>query len=182
MTDGPSTTPARISPTTRGWPSRANTWPRSCASEMSRNSRSVKDPNSAADIAVLGRRRERPLGYNAHRRFPTISTLPVGNRWVVTGSTMARETPFDSIESAYEFMSVLREALDEAYAEIQTDTDTAQRTAGAERRVQALQLVDLKLNQLRQHLLASLIILNDLRTLRRLLLGGRAGSAPAADS
>ena len=95
---------------------------------------------------------------------------------------MARETPFDSIESAYEFMSVLREALDEAYAEIQTDTDTAQRTAGAERRVQALQLVDLKLNQLRQHLLASLIILNDLRTLRRLLLGGRAGSAPAADS
>ena len=95
---------------------------------------------------------------------------------------MTRETPFGSIESAYEFMSLLREALDEAYADIQTDTETAQRTPGAERRVQALQLVDLKLNQLRQHVLASLLILNDLRTLRRLLLGGRAGGEPATDS
>ena len=57
---------------------------------------------------------------------------------------MMRETPFDSIESAYEFMGLLRESLEEAYAEIQTDTETAL-TAGAERRVQALRLVDLKL-------------------------------------
>ena len=85
---------------------------------------------------------------------------------------MTRETPFDSIESAYEFMNLLRESLDEAYAEVQADTETAQ-TAGVERRVQALRLVDLKLHQLRQHVLASLRILNDLRTLRRLLLGER---------
>ena len=90
---------------------------------------------------------------------------------------MARETPFDSIESAYEFMSLLREALDEAYTEIQTDTETAQ-TAGAERQVQALRLVDLKLHQLRQHILASLVILNDLRTLRRLLLRERGAGHP----
>jgi len=86
---------------------------------------------------------------------------------------MTRQTPFDSIESAYEFMGLLRESLEEAYAEIQTDTETAL-TAGAERRVQALRLVDFKLHQLRQHVLASLVILNDLRTLRRLLLGERA--------
>lgn len=86
---------------------------------------------------------------------------------------MTRETPFDSIESAYEFMGLLRESLEEAYAEIQTDTETAA-AAAADRRVQALRLVDLKLHQLRQHVLASLVILNDLRTLRRLLLGERA--------
>ena len=92
---------------------------------------------------------------------------------------MAPQNPFDSIESAYEYVSLLREALDEAYAEIQDDTNEAQRTKGAERRIQALRLVDLKLNQLRKHILASLIILNDLRTLRRLLLGERADEASA---
>lgn len=92
---------------------------------------------------------------------------------------MATQNPFGSIESAYEYVSLLREALDEAYAEIQDDTDEAQRMKGAERRVQALRLVDLKLNQLRNHMLASLIILNDLRTLRRLLLGERADEGAA---
>lgn len=95
---------------------------------------------------------------------------------------MATQNPFASIESAYEYVSLLREAIDESYAEIQDDTNEAQRTRGGERRVQALRLVDLKLNQLRSHMLASLIILNDLRTLRRLLLGERAddGSADGA--
>ena len=87
---------------------------------------------------------------------------------------MARQNPFGTIESAHEYVSLLREALDEAYVEIQEDTDEAHRMKGAERRVQALRLVELKLNQLRNHILASLIILNDLRTLRRLLLGERA--------
>jgi hypothetical protein len=95
---------------------------------------------------------------------------------------MTRKSPFGSIESAYEFMSLLREALDEAYREILTDTETAQRAAGAERRVQALRLVDLKLNRLRQHVLASLVLLNDLRTLRRLLLGERGEEQPAHES
>jgi hypothetical protein len=94
---------------------------------------------------------------------------------------MTRETPFDSIESAYEFMALLRESLDEAYGEILTDTEAAQQT-GAERRVQALRLVDLKLHRLREHVLASLILLNDLRTLRRLLLAERRGGRPAGDA
>jgi hypothetical protein len=88
-------------------------------------------------------------------------------------TTEKRTTPFDSIESAYEYVALLREALDEAYSAIQDDTDAARQTTGGERRVEALLLVDAKLNQLRQHMLASLVILNDLRTLRRLLLGER---------
>ncbi len=95
---------------------------------------------------------------------------------------MATKTPFDSVESAYEFVSLLREALDEAYAQILDDTDAARQTRGADRRVQALGLVDAKLNQLRSHVLASLIILNDLRTLRRLLLGERAAEGSADEA
>jgi hypothetical protein len=87
--------------------------------------------------------------------------------------TQKRANPFDSIESAYEYVVLLREALDVAYSANQGETEAAQRTKGTERRVEAMLLVDCKLNQLRQHLLASLVILNDLRTLRRLLLGER---------
>ena len=86
--------------------------------------------------------------------------------------TEKRANPFESIESAYEFLALLREALDEAYSANLDETETA-RTKGAQRRVDAMLLVDRKLNQLRQHTLKSLIILNDLRTLRRLLLGER---------
>jgi hypothetical protein len=80
---------------------------------------------------------------------------------------------FDSLEDAYEYVSRLREALDEAYGTIVEATAEAQQVEGAARRVDALQIVDFKLNQLRQHMLASLILLNDLRTLRRLLQGER---------
>jgi hypothetical protein len=83
------------------------------------------------------------------------------------------DTPFDSIEGAYEYISLLTEALEEADTAIRQDTDTALRTKGAERRLEALRVVDYKLNQLRQHLVASRRILNDLRTLRRLLLRDR---------
>ena len=52
------------------------------------------------------------------------------------------------------------------------------RPRGAERRLDALRIVDHKLNHLRQNLLASLILLNDLRTLRRLLLAERGRAVP----
>jgi hypothetical protein len=95
-----------------------------------------------------------------------------------------RETPFDSLESAHEYLSLMREALEEAYAAIQQDTAEAQLTQGAERRLEALRLVDYKLNQLRKHLLASLVLTNDLRTLRRLLLRERdaAVEKPAGEA
>ena len=44
---------------------------------------------------------------------------------------------------------------------------------GAARRLEALRLVNLKQQQLMQHMHASRKLLNDLRTLRRLLLGER---------
>jgi hypothetical protein len=91
---------------------------------------------------------------------------------------MARDPsgPFNSLESAHDYLGLLREVLDEAHAAILDDTLLAQHE-GAARRVDALQLVEHKLNRLRNHLLASLILLNDLRTLRRLLLGERPGTA-----
>jgi len=85
-------------------------------------------------------------------------------------------SPFETLESAYGFVSLLREAVDEAYASILDETAVAEAN-GAGRRLDALRLVDYKLNSLRQNVLASLILLNDLRTLRRLLLGERKGGA-----
>ena len=84
-----------------------------------------------------------------------------------------RVSPFDSLESAQEFLGLLREAIDEASGSIMDDMSIARRTSGAERRVDALLVVDHKLNQLRRNVLDSLILLNDLRSLRRLLLGER---------
>jgi hypothetical protein len=81
------------------------------------------------------------------------------------------QNPFASLESAQEFMGLLREAVDDAYAGNLDDIETARQAEGAERRVDALLVVDHKLNQLRQNVLASLVLLNDLRMLRRLLLG-----------
>jgi hypothetical protein len=84
--------------------------------------------------------------------------------------------PFESLESAQEFMGLLREAVDDAYGGILDDIATARETEGAGRRVDALLVVDHKLNQLRQNVLACLLLLNDLRTLRRLLLSERRQS------
>lgn len=91
-----------------------------------------------------------------------------------------RPNPFESLESAHEYLGLLREALEESHASIQDDVATAERD-GATRRLQALRLVEHKLHRLRQNLLATLLVLNDLRTLRRLLLGERAGGVRDSD-
>lgn len=88
-----------------------------------------------------------------------------------------RDSPFETLESAHEFVSLLREAVDDAYGSILDEITLARETRGAERRLDALRVVDHKLNSLRQNMLASLILLNDLRTLRRLLLGERRRGA-----
>jgi hypothetical protein len=87
--------------------------------------------------------------------------------------TDGSDAPFTNIESAYQYVALLREALDDAYRSVEDDADAARSTPGGERRVEAFTVVSHKLDQLRQHLLASLILLNDLRMLRRLLLGER---------
>lgn len=82
------------------------------------------------------------------------------------------ETPFDSLESAQQFLELLAEAVEEARGEVQGQVNEA---AGepAERRKQALQLISYNLAKLATHLAASRRILNDLRSLRRLLLEER---------
>ena len=86
------------------------------------------------------------------------------------------DSPFETLESAHQFVCLLREAVDDAYGSILDEMALA-REASAGRRIDALQLVDHKLNALRQNVLASLILLNDLRSLRRLLLGERGKAA-----
>lgn len=95
--------------------------------------------------------------------------------------THQRDSPFETLESAHGFVGLLREAVDDAYGSILDEIALAQETEGAERRLDALRLVDHKLNCLRQNVLASLLLLNDLRTLRRLLRGERQGPPAVAD-
>jgi formiminotetrahydrofolate cyclodeaminase len=81
-------------------------------------------------------------------------------------------SPFDSIESAQEFVELLAEAIEEARQEVESDITRAG-TAGKDRRKQALQLVSYNLSKLSVHITASRRVLNDLRSLRRLLLQER---------
>ena len=81
-------------------------------------------------------------------------------------------SPFASIEGAHEYVHLLEEAIVETRAGIVEDIDAAE-AENAERRLDALRLVEYKLKQLQDHMHASGRLLNDLRTLRRLLLGER---------
>ena len=82
------------------------------------------------------------------------------------------DTPFESIESAHEFVKVLTESIHEAQRELQSDV---QREAGSnfQRRLDALLVAEYSLKKLEFHMNRSLRILNDLRTLRRLLFEER---------
>jgi hypothetical protein len=64
-------------------------------------------------------------------------------------------------------VTLLAEALEEAHEAVHQDAAVASKREGAERRLQALQIVEYKLTQLREHLICTRRILNDLRTLRR---------------
>jgi len=85
------------------------------------------------------------------------------------------ETPFDNIESAHEYVQLLWEAIGEAKRDLAADIAAA--SAKPDRRLEALRLVQYKLEKLDGHLQSSSRLLNDLRTLRRLLLEERAAAA-----
>jgi hypothetical protein len=89
------------------------------------------------------------------------------------------ETPFDNIESALEYVNHLLEATREAKDQVEMEILRATNPQLA-RRKQALQLVNYKLDKLSSHVAASHRILNDLRTLRRLLLEERKTPNPSA--
>ena len=83
------------------------------------------------------------------------------------------ETPFDSIEGSHRYLALLVEAIEEAQADIEAEIGIAVAERAA-RRKEALQIVAFKLNKLVSHMTASRRILNDLRTLQRLLLEEKA--------
>ncbi len=86
------------------------------------------------------------------------------------------ETPFDSIEGSHEYVAMLAEAVDEARRDVEADIAAADHE-GADRRKEALLLISFNLAKLNLHITTSRRILNDLRSLRRLLLNER--TAPA---
>src|ERR1700685_2372983 len=91
------------------------------------------------------------------------------------------ETPFDNIEGSHEYVAMLAEALEEARRDVETEVAAADRE-GAGRRKQALLLVSYNLAKLNLHITTSRRILNDLRSLRRLLLSERGLPAGAEES
>ena len=95
---------------------------------------------------------------------------------------MAHErTPFDSIEGSLEYIGLLREAIETAKKSVAQES----KRAGAEhaaRRLEALQLVAYKLDRLARHVDASRRLLNDLRMLKRLLLGERQPDATGKEA
>jgi len=82
------------------------------------------------------------------------------------------ETPFDSIEGSHEYVAMLAAEIDEARREVEAEIAAAEREQ-ADRRKQALLLVSYNLAKLNLHITTSRRILNDLRSLRRLLLAER---------
>lgn len=81
-------------------------------------------------------------------------------------------TPFDTIESAHDYIDLLLDAIEETRRDVGSEIRMST-GPNRERRAEALQLVALNLNKLSSHITKSRRILNDLRTLRRLLLDER---------
>jgi hypothetical protein len=86
------------------------------------------------------------------------------------------ETPFDSVEGAHEYLSLLAEAVLDAKNEIEADIQATD-DPKFPRRLEAMRLVLFKLDKLEQHVRTSRRLLNDLRSLRRLLLEERVRTA-----
>jgi hypothetical protein len=82
------------------------------------------------------------------------------------------ERPFESIESAHEYMTLLATTALETITELKRDRDLAL-AEGADRRAQAIEIAILKLKQFGCYVHKSRRTLNDLRILRRLILNER---------
>jgi hypothetical protein len=88
------------------------------------------------------------------------------------------ETPFDSIEGSYQYVDMLADAIEEARREVEEEVALAEQEK-ADRRKQGLLLVSYNLAKLEGHITTSRRILNDLRTLRRVLLSERKAKKAA---
>ena len=81
-------------------------------------------------------------------------------------------TPFDTIESAQDFVRLLGETIAEAKQEISEDLARDLQSPPS-RRTKALQIAVYNLDKLEKQMVRSRRILNDLRSLRRLLFAER---------
>jgi len=93
----------------------------------------------------------------------------------------APESPFDSIEDAHEFLTLLAQTVFETKLDIEADV-LRESGLSLPRRAEALKLALYTLEKLEFHMLRSRRILNDLRTLRRLLFEERTVTAPSQRS
>jgi hypothetical protein len=88
-------------------------------------------------------------------------------------------SPFDSIEDAHEFLTLLAQTIFETKLDIEADVQR-ESSSSFPRRAEALKLALYTLERLEFHMLRSRRILNDLRTLRRLLFEERTLSTLTA--
>jgi hypothetical protein len=91
------------------------------------------------------------------------------------------EDQFETLESAHEFVALLAETVADAKRELESDVQR-ESASNVSRRLDALRIALYGLDKLELHLGRTKRILNDLRTLRRLLFEerGRASSTQSA--
>ncbi|MFZ1005946.1 MAG: hypothetical protein WAN65_03860 [Candidatus Sulfotelmatobacter sp.] len=82
-------------------------------------------------------------------------------------------SPFESIESAHEFVALLAETVRQAKQDVEADVKR-EASSGSPRHLDALRTALYSMEKLEQHMNKSRRILNDLRSLRRLLFEERA--------
>ncbi len=88
------------------------------------------------------------------------------------------QSPFDSIESAHEFVSLFADAIADSKREIEADVER-ELNSKFPRRLEAVRLALYNLDRLQVHITKSRRILNDLRCLRRLLFEERKAGTSA---
>jgi hypothetical protein len=93
---------------------------------------------------------------------------------------IAQTRPFDSIENTHEFIDLLEGSVEDAIRNVTLHAQNATRN-NDDRRAQALTLALYKMGQLASHMQKSRRILNDLRTIRRLLFQERRADGTVLD-
>jgi hypothetical protein len=92
-----------------------------------------------------------------------------------------QQTPFENIEGALEYVTCLLDAC--RVAQTQVEVEIGSVTEGRpSRKLDALKLVDYKLQRLASHLVKSELLLKDLRRLRRIILDERHSVAKTASA
>jgi hypothetical protein len=139
--------------------------------------RSQSLPGRGSGLRCIGRTENPPRPARGHARGRHSPAFPKNGECNMYADEI--EQPFDSIESAHDFMNVLAEMILEAMKELHHDRERAIED-GEQRRADAIQLAMFKLKTLTCHVHKSRTALNDLRSIRRLILNERRPKARAA--